>query len=239
MASILLVHGAFAGAWCWEHVIGDLRAAGHAVEAIDLPGSGADTTPVEEVTLDAYAERICAALAERAEPAVLVGHSMGGMAITHASGRCPDRIAQLVYVAAFLPRDGQSLLHLTALPEGEGDQVQANIVVDGEPPVATLSEAGTAAVYNRCDAAQVAWALAHQRPQPVAPFEGPVSVGADVDVPRTYVLCTRDQAIRPALQRRMISESPCEEVIEIDTDHGPWLSAPDELVAALDRLARR
>jgi pimeloyl-ACP methyl ester carboxylesterase len=209
------------------------------VEAFDLPGSGADTTPVEEVTLDAYAERICAALAEQPEPAVLVGHSMGGMAITQASGRCPERIASLVYLAAFLPRDGQSLIELTRLPEGEGDQVQANLVVTGEPPVATLSEAGTAAVYNCCDEAQIAWALAHQRPQPVAPFEDPVSVGADVDVPRSYVLCARDQAIRPELQRRMIRESPCEQVIEIDTDHGPWLSAPDELVAALDRLARR
>jgi pimeloyl-ACP methyl ester carboxylesterase len=219
--------------------MGDLRTAGHAVEAIDLPGSGADTTPVEEVTLDAYAERICAALAEQPEPAVLVGHSMGGMAITQASGRCPERISRLVYVAAFLPRDGVSLLELTQLPEGDGDQVQANIVVEGEPPVATLPAAGTAAIYNCCDEAQIAWVHAQERPQPVAPFVQPVSVGPDVDVPRSYVLCTRDQAIRPALQRRMIAESPCDEVIEIDTDHGPWLSAPEELFVALDRLARR
>ena len=129
MARIVLVHGAFSGAWVWEPVVGELERAGHSVETFDLPGSGSDETPVEDVTLDAYAERICAQLGWSDEPAVLVGHSMGGVAITQAAGRCPGRIAMLVYVAAFMPRHGQSLLELTKLPEGEGDQVQANMVV--------------------------------------------------------------------------------------------------------------
>ncbi len=127
MARIVLVHGAFAGAWCWEPVLPGLRAAGHEVEAIDLPGSGEDPTPVSEVSLDAYAERVCGVLA-RGRPAVLVGHSMGGMVVTQAAARCPEHVAALVYVAAFLPGDGQSLMDLVSLPEAADDQVQANLV---------------------------------------------------------------------------------------------------------------
>ena len=138
MARIVLVHGAFAGAWCWEPVLPGLRAAGHEVEAIDLPGSGGDETPVEEVSLDAYANRVCAVLAD-GRPAVLVGHSMGGMVITQAAARCPEHVAALVYLAAFLPADGQSLMELVALPEAADDQVQANLVVSGDPPVATTA----------------------------------------------------------------------------------------------------
>ena len=118
MARFVLVHGAFGGAWCWEPIVAPLEAAGHSVEAIDLPGSGDDPTPAGEVTLDAYAERICSVLGEREEPAILVGHSAGGMAITQAAARCPQRIVGLAYVAAFLPQDGQSLVALTQLPEG-------------------------------------------------------------------------------------------------------------------------
>jgi pimeloyl-ACP methyl ester carboxylesterase len=242
MARIVLVHGAFGGAWVWEPVVGELERAGHSVERFDLPGSGDDETPVEDVTLDAYAERICERLADSDEPAVLVGHSMGGVAITQAAGRCPGRIAMLVYVAAFMPRDGQSLLDLTKLPEGQGDQVQANMVVHGEPPEATLSgEGARIACYGRCDENRVAWATERMRPQPVLPFATPVDLGGSPNppVPAAYVLCTEDQAIPPALQRRMSSENGCVEVIEIETDHSPFFSATEELVAALDQLARR
>src|SRR5689334_21175592 len=98
MARFVLVHGAFHGAWCWESFTGLLEAHGHTVETFDLPGSGDDDTPVADVTLDAYAERICAALQSSEDPAVLVGHSMGGVAVTHAAARCPERIASLIYV---------------------------------------------------------------------------------------------------------------------------------------------
>ncbi len=135
MARIVLVHGAFGRAACWDRVAPGLRAAGHSVEAIDLPGAGDDPTPVEEITLDRYAQRACEALAG-GPPAVLVGHSMGGMVVTQAAARSPEHVARLVYVAAFLPSDGQSLIDITGLPEAAGDQVQANLVVEGEPPVA-------------------------------------------------------------------------------------------------------
>ena len=77
MARFVLVHGAFAGGWIWEPLAERLEALGHEAEAPDLPGAGDDATPVEEVTLDAYAKRICELLDEGPEPSILVANSMG------------------------------------------------------------------------------------------------------------------------------------------------------------------
>ena len=236
MARFVLVHGAFGGAWCWEPVTGPLEAAGHTVEAIDLPGGGADETPVADVTLDAYVERVCSTLTARPEPAVLVGYSMGGVVITQAAMHCRERIASLVFVCAFMPSNGQSLLDMTKLPEGADDQIQEHLTIEGDPPVAILSDEATARViYNDCTSEQAAWAVSKRRPQPVAPYTTPVEIDDAMlaSIPRSCVLSTRDQAMPLALMRRMIRDHPCEHVFELDADHAPFLSATDELVAAL------
>lgn len=240
MARFVLVHGAFGGAWSWEPVVAPLEAAGHTVETLDLPGSGADRTPVEDVTLASYADRVCAQLLQSPEPAVLVGHSMGGVVATQAASNCPERVASMIFVAAFMPGDGQSLLDLAHLPEGADDMIQANIVIEGDPPVATLPRAATvAAIYGRCTPEQQAAAVARRRPQPVVPYTTPVRVDEEVlvSIPRSYVVTARDRALTPALQRRMIAEHPCRRVVELDADHTPMLSATAELVAALAELA--
>jgi pimeloyl-ACP methyl ester carboxylesterase len=242
MARMVLVHGAFGRAACWDRVGPGLRAAGHSVEAIDLPGQGDDPTPVEQITLDRYAQRVCEALAG-GPPAMLVGHSMGGMVITQAAARCPDRIERLVYVAAFLPWDGMSLIDMTQLPEAAGDSVQSNLVVDGDPPVATMPpEAVREALCHCADDEAAAWAASIRGRQPVVPFTNPVALdGPDTDafaaLPRAYVTCLQDRAIKPALQRRMLETAGCDPVIEIDTDHSVWASRPDELAAALNGIA--
>jgi pimeloyl-ACP methyl ester carboxylesterase len=240
MARFILVHGAFGGAWCWEPVIGPLEELGHTVETFDLPGGGDDRTPVSDVTLESCAQRVCEVLAQRSEPAVLVGHSMGGVIATQAASRCPERISSMVFVCAFMPSDGQSLLDLAHLPEGKDDMIQANVVIEGDPPVATLPEEATrAAIYNDCTSEQTAWAVARRRPQAVEPYATPVHIDDAVlaSIPRSFVLTTRDRSMTPALQRRMIREHPCQRVIEVEADHAPYLSATNELVAALDELA--
>jgi pimeloyl-ACP methyl ester carboxylesterase len=240
MARFVLVHGAFGGAWSWEPVVGPLEAAGHTVETLDLPGGGEDGTPIEEVTLDACAARVCEVLGRRPEPAVLVGYSLGGVIVTQAASDFPERVGSLIFMAAFMPADGQSLIDLTQLPEGEGDMIQANVVVEGDPAVAALSdEAAAEAIYHCCSPEVTAMAVSRRRPQAVAPFATPVHVDDAVlaSIPRSYILTGQDRCIMPALQRRMIAEHPCRKVIEIDTDHAPHLSRTDELVAALLELA--
>jgi pimeloyl-ACP methyl ester carboxylesterase len=103
------------------------------------------------------------------------------------------------------------------------------------------AEATAAAIYNDCTSEQTAWAVARRRPQPVGPFADPARIDDDLlaAIPRSYVLTRNDRSIPPALQRRMIREHPCQRVIELDSDHAPYLSATDELVAALDELAGR
>jgi pimeloyl-ACP methyl ester carboxylesterase len=236
----VLVHGAFHGAWCWELLVRELEDAGHTAIAIDLPGAGDDKTPVADVTLDAYVDRVCDALGTEGPPAILVAHSMGGIAIAQAAARCPDRVAALIYVAAFLPADGQSLVDLTRLPEGAGDLVQANMVVDGDPPIATMPrDVAREAFYGACPDDRAAWGVERIRPQPLAPFVTPVSLGdgAQAGPPRYYVVAAQDRAIPPALQRRMAREGATAEVVELDTDHSPFLSEPAELAGLLERFA--
>jgi pimeloyl-ACP methyl ester carboxylesterase len=238
MARFVLVHGAFTGAWIWGPLAARLRSAGHAVDLFDLPGLGDDTTPPQDVTLDSCAARLGEVLTAGAEPAILVGNSMGGVIATHAAARYPDRVAALIYATAFVPRDGQSLLDLTRLPEGADDQVQANIVI--EPPVATMPAAASrSALYGSCSEKDAAWAISRQRPQPLGPFAAPVSIpqGALDRIDRYFVLCTKDRAIPVALQRRMIAENSIANVMELDTDHTPHLSMTAALGDALQEFA--
>jgi pimeloyl-ACP methyl ester carboxylesterase len=174
---------------------------------------------------------------------LLTGHSMGGMVITQAASQRPDALAGLIYVAAFLPEPGQSLIDITRLPEAAGDSVQANLVVEGDPPVATMPpEATPEALYHCCSEEQVAWALARRGSQPVIPFTQPFTppgdrAGAAAGLRRAYVTCLQDRAIKPAVQKLMYTNAGCDPVIEIDTDHSPWLGRSDELVAALRQAA--
>jgi pimeloyl-ACP methyl ester carboxylesterase len=242
MARIVLVHGAFAGGWCWEPALPGLRAAGHDVETLDLPGAGEDRTPVAEVTLDAYAAKICQVLGD-GPPALLAGQSMGGMAITQAAAQSPQAITRLLYIGAFCPAEGQSLMDLVAYPEAAGDQVQANLVVEGDPPVGRLpDEAAKQVLFNTATPEDATWAAERLGPQPVVPFAGPISVppenaDAFAALPRAYIVCGQDRAIPPAMQRRMLTERGCDPVIEMATDHWPWMCRTEEFVAAVDRVA--
>jgi pimeloyl-ACP methyl ester carboxylesterase len=110
MSQFLLIHGAFHGAWCWHKAIPELEKRGHRARAIDLPGQGQDQTPLGNVMLDTMVDRIVTALTEMAGPVVLVGHSLAGMVISATAEKAPDRIKTLVFLSAFLPRDGESLL---------------------------------------------------------------------------------------------------------------------------------
>jgi pimeloyl-ACP methyl ester carboxylesterase len=115
LATFLLVHGAWGGAWSWDQVIPRLTAAGHVVHAPDLTGLGARAhLRALSINLSTHIEDITAVLdAHRLSDVVLVGHSYGGMVVTGVASRAAARIADLVYLDAFLPQNGQALWDLS------------------------------------------------------------------------------------------------------------------------------
>lgn len=244
MARFILVHGAMSNSRIWPPAFLDgLRAKGHAVEVFSLPGQGEDDTPKEAVTLQRYADRTVAQLRSSTEPAILVGHSMGGMVITQAADdflAAGGSIAQVVYLTAFLPRNGQSLLGLSASPEGTSDQVQANLQVSGNPPMGTFPVAAVRPALFNTTATAVLAALdpASIEPQPLVPFGNPVQITDDRPIDRRYIFALQDRAIPIALQRRMAGDTAVTETAEIDCDHMVMYSAPERLIEVLDHFAR-
>jgi pimeloyl-ACP methyl ester carboxylesterase len=238
MSTFVLIHGAWHGAWCWEKVVGLLEAEGHRVVAPDLPGHGSDATPLSEVTLQRYADRICEVLALEAEPVVLVGHSMGGMAITQAAEACPERIQDLVYLCAFLPSNGESLQYW-AEQMGESLVAPNMVLADDQASVSVSDEFIVEAFYEDCTPEQAAMTKSRLQPQAVAPIVTPVSTSDENfgRVRRHYIECLQDRAIPIGMQRAMQAALPCQSVLSMNTSHSPFLSAPKVLAASLMSLS--
>ena len=238
MSTFVLVHGAWHAGWSWEKVVPLLEGRGHEVVVVDLPGHGDNDAPVSEVTLAAYGDHVATVLDEQDEPVVLVGHSMGGLAISEAAERRPQKIELLVYLTAFLLPNGRTLLDVAQADE-EAIVFQNADIDEEKGIVAIRDDAAKDVFYGDCSEEDVERAKERLIPQPLAPFATPVSVGeAFGRVRRTYIECLQDRAIGPATQRRMHTETPCEQVISMETSHSPFLSAPEELAGHLDSLAR-
>jgi pimeloyl-ACP methyl ester carboxylesterase len=234
MSRFVFVHGAWHGSWCWAGVAAALRQAGHTVTLVDLPGRAGDPRPHAAITLADYVRRVGDVIARQPGPVVLAGHSMGGITITQVAEAMPERLERLVYVTAFLPRSGESLLDHTA---DETTPLHDGVLGDPATGSLTLKSAAVAraAFYHRCSDADVARAVAQLVPEPMAPATTPVRTTPERfgRVPRWYIECLQDQAISLALQRRMRAALPCERVFQLDTDHSPFLSAPAALTAQL------
>lgn len=232
MADFVLVHGAWHGAWCWDRVVPLLEAAGHTVRAIDLPGHGRDRTPVAEVTLDAYRDRILEALGDR--PAVLVGHSMGGVPVAAAAEAAPERVAALVFAAAFLLRSGERLAD-RALNDADSPIQDHVILAADHSHVRFDPEWAGRVFYSDCSPADAARAAARLRPQATAIAKTRLTLTPERfgRPPRTYIICTEDRAVTPKLQRAMAEGWPDTAAVEMACGHSPFLSDPATLAGHL------
>jgi len=238
MASFVLVHGSWHGAWCWYRIIPLLRAMGHEVLAPDLSGLGADKTPLEAVTLERWRDDVCRAIDAASEPVILVGHSRGGILINAAAEARHTRVKSLVYLAAFLLRDGEALFDISMLDESSLLKGRLNVREDG---VSTLveDEIIDAAFYGQCRAEDIVLARVLLQPEPLGPLSTPVRVTVERfgSVPRIYIECLKDQAISASAQKRMYTQTPCDKVLTLDTDHSPFFSTPEALAGMLGTLA--
>ncbi len=234
MSTFVLVHGSWHGAWCWYKVIPLLEAAGHRVVALDLPGLGTSKITPAQVTLDMWIDHVCDELDRHAQPVVLVGHSRGGLLISGAAERRPDKISRLIYLTAFLLPDGGTMLGAAA-EDGDskaGDFLEVN---EAEGFITFDNRELQHVFYAQCDEQDVALARLCIQPEPLAPLATPLQLSDEHfgRVPRVYIECLQDRAISPAKQKAMYSELPCEAVISMDTDHSPFFSATPALVGHL------
>ena len=237
MSTFLLVHGSWHGAWCWHKLVPRLEKRGHVVIAPDLPAMGRDRTPVNRISLATWRKHVCEIVDSVPGQVVLVGHSRGGIVISEVAEHRPERIQTLVYLCAFLLRDGECLFDLAG--SDDTSLVPTNMVMSEDKSSSTLrDEALRDAFYGECSDDDVALARLCVQPEPTVPLATPLKLTGENfgRVPRVYVECLRDRAIPLSLQRRMHGASPCQRVLALDTDHSPFFSRPDELTALLNGL---
>lgn len=239
MARILLIHGASHGAWCWRDTLPELTALGHEAWAIDLPSHGDDPTPAGEVTLQDYGQAILNALNDAVdEPTVLVGHSMGGYAITQAAEMDPSRIQGLIYLCAYDPWPGLGLSQMRMqadeqplLPAIRMSQDRRSFTFDPDMAPDLF--------YHDCPADTVDFALDHIRPQSVAASTTAIALtDRSRMLPRSYIVCAQDRAIPPAFQRVMAARFDPARVTELPSSHSPFFSMPDALAHAIDTFVK-
>jgi pimeloyl-ACP methyl ester carboxylesterase len=238
MATLVLVHGGWAGGWVWERVVPILEADGHVVVAPDLPAHGDDPTPAAEITLETYVRRVTEVVDAQREPVVLVGHSSGGVIITQAAEARPERIRLLVYACAYLPADGQTLLELGQTDPDQLVLPNLEFAPDGVTAM-VKADAVREALFADCDETAYNGYVARIRSEPLAVAGTPVQVTPERygRVPRAYIECQRDRGISLGLQQRMHTATPCHEVISMDTGHMPMYAAPERFAAHLSTLA--
>lgn len=225
MTHFILVHGACHGAWCWRDIVPALTAQGHSVSAIDLPGRGGG---VAGLSLADQADAVLSAYDGRA---VLVGHSAGGLAISAAAERAPDRVARLIYVAALIPGDGDTVGGLMGALTGERAEVRFKRAEDKLSYLFDTDGAGPA-LYNGADQATMDWALERICFEPSAPHRDPIALGANfAGIDKACVICDQDRVIPAVDQARMAQGIT--NIRHLDTGHSPFLSDPAGLAAHL------
>jgi len=220
-ATVVLVHGAWHGAWCWDEVAARLRADGTPVVAVDSPSVAAGGDMYDD------ARNLRDAIAEAGGETVVVGHSYGGVVATEGAAGVQG-VRHLLYLTAFMLDEGESLSTIA------GSTPPAWQVPD--PDGRTLSVVGAQQVfYNTCDPEVADMAAARLRPQTIASFVQPVKSVAWRDVPSTYVICDRDNAIPVPAQEAMAARA--DTTHRLDSDHSPFLTDPDAVAALIRAVA--
>ena len=218
---VILVHGAWHGGWCFQRVVPALRERGLEVSAIDLPlqGSAGDVALAREHI-------------EQQPGAVVLGHSYGGLVITHAAAGLD--VAHLVYLAALMP-DEQEDIAATVTGAPPAVALSKAVVMRDDGLMAIDPALGADAFYHDCEPRDAEDALSRLRPQLIDGFPKLECAPPWKNVPSTYVICRDDRALHPDLQRDFSKRAA--NVVEWDGAHSPFLSRPPQVIELLADVA--
>jgi pimeloyl-ACP methyl ester carboxylesterase len=236
--TIVLVHGAFSNGQVWGHVAARLQAAGHEVVTVDLPGRpGAPMAP-DKVSLDLHRDAVLGALAGLQRPAVVVGHSFAGIVVAAAAEQAPEKIKTLVFVAAYLPKNGDSLVSLAQ--QDPDAKIGPQLRIDHDKAIAVVEYAARAELFVNDGPAPLKAKLPDLiLDEPLAPLATPVQV-TDArfgQIDKVYVHTSLDQVISHAFQARMVAATPVRNTVTLQTGHLPFLTDPDGLAKAITDAA--
>lgn len=236
---VILVHGAWQGAWAWARFTPYLEAAGLVAHAIDLPGNGVDGSDPADVTFEACLQHVYDVVRSLDPPVSLVGHSGGGLLVTAFAERWPDDVSRLVYVAGMmLPGGGsfESLVKSISKQHLEASGIGPHLVWSPDRLVSSVpAKAAMAFFLQDCTESDAASAAAQLTPQ----GEGgravttPATAERYGRIPRLYVEALDDRSVILPVQRAMQALAPGASVVSLPTGHAPQFSAPALLAEAV------
>ncbi len=227
MATLVLVHGAWHGGWCWQRVAPALRRAGHEVYAPSLTGLGERRHLASRtVDLATHIEDVVALLEmEDLSDVLLVGHSYGGMVVTGAADRVARRISRLVYLDAFVPEDGRCLLEYV-VPERA-----ARMREEGErtgfvtPPPMSL--------WGLTRPEDLSFVGPREVRHPYATMSQPIRLAGESALPRTFVYCSSPATGSFDQFAAKYRRDPAWRFHELKTGHDAMLLMPEAVTRIL------
>jgi pimeloyl-ACP methyl ester carboxylesterase len=226
------------GKFCWAEVVSRLEAAGHTALTLDLPGHGEDATPQGTIALKDYSDAVIRLIGDRTS-VILVGHSMAGIPISAVAEAIPAQLKALVFVSAYLPRNGESLLQLS---QEDHESHTGSYWRQDDPEhysPAWIAAEGIVDVFCADCSPQIQnMVKSEHRPEPVPPFATPVPLTESNygSVPRYYVETLDDHAVSHQLQTLMLGRVTVEKRFQLPSSHSPFFSMPDRLVACLTEV---
>jgi pimeloyl-ACP methyl ester carboxylesterase len=231
--TFLLCHGAWGGGWSWKKMHPLMQAAGHRLLTPTYTGLGERAHLANpDVDLETHTQDILNVIEyEDLRDVVLLGHSYGGMVATGVADRARELISQVIYLDAFVPREGQCLLDFLPQPEhkrmrdsaaaGDGWRIPPN------PSPPDMSQA------------DLDWQAPRRVHMPLKCFETKLKLQhGETSLPRSYIYCSRKQAgSDPFAQfaNRLKSDAAWR-YFEMDASHSPNVTAPKELMAVLQEI---
>lgn len=235
MSHYILIHGGWEESRSWEDVSPILEQKGHIVTAIDLPGHGENKQPISQVTMASYIRTVVGTIEQLDHRVVLVGHSMTGAVISQVAELIPEKIEKLIYVAAFLLKEGGSVLE--AMQSDPNCEFLPEVIFSEDQTYATVPEQALRSIgFHDVEEKVIQRVLPLMvEQQATEPFMAKVVVSDERfgSVPKTYIRTTIDKVASPALQDTMIANWKVETVHDLRSGHFPAFSVPEKLAGLM------